>query len=248
MPSAPVATLNNPNPAVSGSFGRSVALSGNRLVVGAPYDRTETHGGSAYVYDLASATPTVPVVALENHSLSGDDYFGSSVSISGTRVVVGAPDEGAYTGGAYVYDLVSATPNVPVATLSNPKSDEPPGLGTTQADHFGSSVAISGTRVVVGAPYNNAATDGGIAYVYELASATPTVPVATLTNPTPAGYDRFGLSAAVDGTTIIVGDPFDNTTAPDRGAAYVFGPSQPSRHVWPSAQHSSRRIRYRPVR
>jgi hypothetical protein len=245
-PTVPLATLTNPSPAVSGSFGRSVAISSTRLVVGAPYDNTETHGGSAYVYDLASATPTVPVTTLDNPSPSGDDYFGSSVGISGTRVVVGAPDEGAYVGGAYVYDLVSATPAVPVATLNNPNPEGSLGSGTWQFDHFGSSVAISGTRVVVGAPYENTATDGGIAYVYELVSATPTVPVGTLSNPSPAGYDRFGLSLAVDGTAIIVGDAFDNTTAPDRGAAYVFGPSQPSTFLHPSARHSHRRGRHGP--
>jgi len=52
---------------------------------------------------------------------------------------------------------------------------------------------------------------------------------------------------AVDGTTIIVGDPFDNTTAPDRGAAYVFGPSQPLKFVRTGAQRSSRRGWHRPA-
>jgi len=246
-PTVPVAILTNPNPAMSGSFGRSVAISGARVVLGAPYDYTETHGGIAYVYDLASAAPTVPVATLDNPGSSGDDYFGSAVAIAGTRVVVGAPDDGAYVGSAFVYDLASATPTVPVAALNNPNPEESPGFATRQADHFGASVAIAGTRVVVGAPYENAATDGGIAYVYELVNPTPAVPVATLTNPSPAGFDRFGLSSAIDGTTIVVGDPFDNTTAPDRGAAYVFGPSQPAGFVRPSAQHLPRRARHRPA-
>jgi hypothetical protein len=146
-----------------------------------------------------------------------------------------------------VYDLASATPTVPAATLNNPHPEGSPASGTWQPDHFGTSVAISGTRVVVGAPYENAAADGGIAYVYELDSPEPTVPVATLTNPSPGGYDRFGLSSAIDGTTIVVGDPFDNTTAPDRGAAYVFGPSQPAGIVQPGAQHLGRRARHRPA-
>ena len=40
------------------------------------------------------------------------------------------------------------------------------------------------------------ATDAGSAYVYDLSSATPTVPVATLNNPGPAASDKFGYSVA----------------------------------------------------
>jgi hypothetical protein len=101
--------------------------------------------GSAYLYDLSSATPTVPVATLNNPGPAFNDQFGHSVAISGTRVVAGAPsdDTGAMdAGSAYVYDLSSATPTVPVATLNNPRP--------AQGD-FGDAVAISGTRVVVGA-------------------------------------------------------------------------------------------------
>jgi hypothetical protein len=58
-----------------------------------------------------------------------------------------------------------------------------PGL----SDNFGFAVAVSGSRLVVSAPYDDTgALDSGMAYVFDLASATPTVPVATLNNPTPA--------------------------------------------------------------
>ena len=66
-----------------------------------------------------------------------------------------------------------------MATLNNP--------GPAEGDQFGESVAISGTRVVVGAIRDDTgATDAGSAYVYDLSSGTPTVPVATLNNPGPA--------------------------------------------------------------
>jgi hypothetical protein len=94
-----------------------------------------------------------------------------------------------------VYDLASGTPTVPVATLTNPS----PAL----SDYFGSSVAISGTRVVVGAYGDDAgAANAGSAYVYDLSSGTPTVPIATLTNPSPAGNDYFGYSVAISGTRV----------------------------------------------
>jgi len=169
--------------------------------------------GSAYVYDLTSATPTVPVVTLTNPSPAAGDYFGQTVAISGTFAVVGAwlDDTGAANAGsAYVYNLASATPAVPVATLANPNA--------TTNDNFGYSVAISGSRVVVGA------VNAGNAFVYDLAGAAPTVPVATLTNPSPGLGDLFGNAVAIDGDVVVVGSYLDDTAAPDAGAVYIFGP------------------------
>lgn len=223
-PTLPVVTLNNPSPAVDDQFGASVAISGARVVVGAFLDDTGASGaGIAYVYDLSSGTPTVPVVTLNNPSPASGDSFGESVAIDGTRVVVGAywDDTGATNSGiAYVYELSSGTPTVPAVTLNNPSP--------AADDLFGSSVAISGTRVVVAAYRDDTgATDAGIAYVYELSSGTPTVPVATLNNPSPAASDNFGWSAAIDGSTIAIGTPFDDSVMFDKGSAYIFGPSNP---------------------
>ena len=67
-------------------------------------------------------------------------------------------------------------------------------------------------------------TRGG-AYVYDLSSRTPTVPVSTLKSPEPAAGDSFGSSVAVDGSTVATGAPYYDAVAPDRGAAYIFGPS-----------------------
>jgi len=218
-PTVPVATLNNPGPDEYDNFGFSVAISGTRVVVGAYGDDTgATDAGSAYVYDLGSGTPTIPMATLNNPSPDGYDNFGFSVAISGTRVVVGAywDNTGATdAGSAYVYDLGSGTPTVPVATLNNP--------GPAADDYFGQSVAISGTWVVVGAPYDNTgATDAGSAYVYDLGSGAPTVPVATLNNPSPAADDNFGQSVAISGTWVVVGGPYDDTGARDAGSAYVY--------------------------
>ena len=223
-PTVPVATLNNPSPAASDTFGYSVAISGTAVVVGAHQDDTgATDGGIAYVYNLSSGTPTVPVATLNNPSPAALDYFGYSVAISGTRVVVGAyqDDTGASNAGtAYVYDLASLTPTVPVATLNNPSP--------VAGDYFGSSVAISGTRIVVGAYFDDTGVNNaGSAYVYDLTSGTPTVPVATLNNPTPIAVDQFGWSVAIDGTTVAIGTPFDDTVMLDKGFAYIFAPADP---------------------
>ena len=219
-PGVPVFTLNNPTPAMSDLFGYSVGISGMRVVVGAFRDDTgSTDAGSAYVYDLSSATPTVPAFTLNNPSSSFPNGFGNAVAISGTRVVVGE-SAGSQTvfadGRAYVYDLTSATPTVPIVTLNNPTP-----FGE---DQFGISVGISGTRVVVGTygDDDSGAVDAGSSYVYDLTSATPDVPVFTLNNPTPAESDLFGFSVAISGTSVAVGAPMDDTRATDAGSAYLY--------------------------
>ncbi len=115
-----------------------------------------------------------------------------------------------------MYDLSSGTPTVPVASLNNPSP--------AVFDNFGFSVAISGTRVVVGAYGDDTgAREAGSAYVYDLSSGTPTVPVAMLNNPGPAVSDNFGWSVAIDSTTVAIGTPLDDSVLADKGYAYIFG-------------------------
>ncbi|HSH38019.1 MAG TPA: hypothetical protein VK993_04470, partial [Chthoniobacterales bacterium] len=157
-------------------LGFAVAVDGNFTVVGAPLDDLLAfNAGVVKVFDSSSGELRY---VISNPDPAAGEEFGYSVAISGTRVVVGArrDNTGATSAGsAYVYDLGSGTPTVPVATLNNP------GPGSANSDEFGFSVAIFGTRVVVGAPFDDTgASNAGSAYVYDLSSGTPTVPLATL--------------------------------------------------------------------
>jgi len=168
-------------------------MSGTSLVAGG--------GESAYVYDLGSATPSVPIATLNNPDPTPNDLFGRAVAISDRVVLVGAPYDDTLAGdagSAYLYDLASATPTTPVATLDNP---DPP-----RGSEAGVSVAVSGTRMVVGAWRDDAGA--GRAYVYDLTSATPTVPVFALTNPSPASGTAFGYSVAISDGLVVVAAPF----------------------------------------
>jgi len=65
-----------------------VAVSGNTVVVGAPWDDTgASDAGSAYVFD---ATTGGLLRTLNNPTPAASDYFGNSVAVSGNTVVVGA--------------------------------------------------------------------------------------------------------------------------------------------------------------
>lgn len=229
-PAVPVLTLTNPSPVASDFFGSAVALSGATAVIGAYLDDTGgTDFGSVYVYDLAGATPAVPMLTLTNPAASSYDYFGLAVALDGTRVVIGAmgAEHGASSAGAaYVYDLAGAVPGVPILTLTNPFA--------ASYRAFGWSVSISGERLVVGAAGNhNEATVTAKAYVYDLTSATPALPVLTLTNPGALLNDSFGYSVAISGTRVVAGAHDDDLDAPGAGRVYVFdvaGPT-PSRPI-----------------
>lgn len=215
-PIIPLYTLSAPTPTDGANFGFAVALDGQKLVVGMPDDDTGAFSsGSAYVYDLGGLTPMVPVMRLHNPTTAMFDYHGRSVAVSGKWVIIGTygDNTGAdNAGSAYVYDMESATPTIPVWTLNNPTP--------ASNESFGWAVAAYGNTVVVGTPFDTAGTFGR-AYVYDLQGSTPTVPTITLSNPTPTGIN-FGWSVAIDGSGIVIGAYREDTGATDAGSAFVY--------------------------
>ena len=193
-------------------LGFSVAAEGGYVVAGARFDSGGPGGtGAVKVFD---ATTGVRLFMLRRPVGNEGDYFGWTVAISGTLLVVGAPydDVGTVTdaGRVYVYDLAGALPTVPMMTLNNPAPNP--------SDHFGWAVGISGSRVVVGAPDDDYGQKVGSAYVYDLAGATPTVPVTTLNNPTPVTYEYFGQAVGISGSRVVIGAPYDSTGAASAGS------------------------------
>jgi len=80
-------TLRNPVPSIYGGFGQTLALSGNRLVIGSG---SEENIGIAYVYNALSGTLQNTV---RNPTTSTEIFFGYRVAISGDAVLVTAPKE-----------------------------------------------------------------------------------------------------------------------------------------------------------
>ncbi len=205
-----VATLANPTPGVFESFGSSVSISGNTVVVGAYRDNTGGQGsGQAYVFN---ATTGALVATLANPTPASSDFFGYAVSVSGNTVVVSAAGDdtdGPDSGQAYLFN---ATTGALMATLANPT----PASG----DFFGTALSMSENTVVVGAYDDDMdGTDSGQAYVF---NATTGALLATLANPTPASGDSFGYSVAVSGNAVVVSATGDDTGGTDSGQAYVF--------------------------
>ncbi|MCB9964436.1 MAG: FG-GAP repeat protein [Rhodospirillales bacterium] len=209
-----VATLNNPDPTLADYFGWIVAVSGTTAVVGAFLDDPGgvNDAGSAYVFDTTTGNL---ITTLNNPAPAAGDYFGISVAVSGTTAVIGAnqDDPGGVNGAGSAYVFDTTTGNL-ITTLNNP--------APAADDHFGMSVAVSGTTAVVGAPADDpgGVSGAGSAYVFDTTTGNL---LATLNNPDPTASDIFGNSVVVDGTTAVVGAFYDDPGGVNgAGSAYVF--------------------------
>ena len=228
------AYLKASNTEADDHFGHSVAVSGNTVVVGAPYK--DSDAGAAYVF-VRNGTTWSQQAYLKASNTDAGDEFGYSVAVSGDTVVVGAPGEdsaatgvdgdqdnnASSAGAAYIFVRSGATWSQQAYLKAS---------NTGAYDNFGYSVAVSGDTVVVGAPAedsdaigvvevqtdNNNASSAGAAYVF-VRSGAAWSQQAYLKAFNTGNMDFFGWSVAVSGDTVVVGTPYKDS---DAGAAYVF--------------------------
>jgi len=189
--------------------GFSVAISGDTLVAGG-YRANDR--GAAYVFTRSGTTWTQQAKLIST-DIQQDDWFGYSVAIDGDTIVASAmgEDTGATnTGAAYIFTRSGTTWTQQAKIQASDRS--------TSA-YFGSSAAIDGDTVIVGAFGKNAET--GAAYIFARSGTTWTQQAKILSSDIQA-EDKFGHSVAIDGDTVIVGAWGEDTGANAAGSAYVF--------------------------
>jgi hypothetical protein len=155
-----VAKLSTADGAPLDWFGWSVSISGDTVVVGAPYATVGGHAaqGAAYIFarNQGGADAWGQVAKLTANDGTAYDFLGISTSLNGSTAMVGA--HGAAVGGrdwqgaGYVFyrNQGGADAWGQVARLTVPDGEG--------RDRFGWSISISGNIVALGAPY--ADTDG----------------------------------------------------------------------------------------
>lgn len=183
-------------------LGSSVAVDGNTVVVGAPSEGSKE--GAAYVFVNVHSTWIQQTRLVPPDGAAGDN-FGSSVSIAGSSIVVGAPGHSSLKGSAYVFTR-SGSAWKETAELA--------GTGAAANDTFGHSVSVSGSTIAVGAPGHSG---GGAVYMFHASGRKWTQTGALSAS---AG-NQFGSSVAVSGSFLIVGSIGTSGT----GGAYVFAQS-----------------------
>ena len=185
-------------------FGFSVAVGDSKIIVGARDDADNgNNSGSVYVYDLDGSNE-VKITASDG---AAGNYFGYSVAVAGSKIIVGArgdDDNGGSSGSVYVYDLDGS--NEVKITASDGAAN----------DHFGYSVAVGDSKIAVGA-YGDGNLSGSV-YVYDLDGSNEV----KITASDGAGYDLFGHSVAVAGSKIIVGAHGDDDNGSASGSVYVY--------------------------
>ena len=183
---------------VSEGYGTAVAIAGNeiQLLVGTPY---ESLGGTVFAYDRNSQGTFASIQTLSASDASVCAEFGAAVAISGTTAVVGSPTwPGACPFGSlgkvYVFTYANGTWT---ETASFVASD------ATGGAHFGASVAIDGSTIVVGAPYTS--NDPGAAYVFDRGVSGTWTQTQKLVSDASSNQDMFGQSVAIAGNKLVVG-------------------------------------------
>lgn len=216
-------------------FGSALALHGDTLVVGAIYDdENGQDSGAAYVFarNQGGADRWGQTAKLTATGGITGDQFGSAVDVSGDTLVVGAlydDDNGQDSGAVYIFARNQGGADGWGQLVEITATD-----GVT-GDVFGSSVAIDGDTVVVGALGDDDAGDlAGAAYVFtrNQGGADRWGQVTKLTVTDGAAQDQFGRAVAVDRDTALVAAPFDDDDGASSGAVYVFQRNQGSPDSW----------------
>ena len=181
------------------TYGRSVDMSGDKVIIGADgEDEGGTDAGAAYIHARSGITWTQQAKLVPTDTVT-NSQFGYSVAIDGDRAIVGAvadDDNGSASGSAYIfaYDGITWTQQaklVPTDTVTNSR--------------FGHSVAIDGDRAIIGVIGASAAyifAYNGSAWVQE----DKLTPAFT--------HFQYGYSVAIDGDTAVVGTNQQTDDAP----------------------------------
>jgi hypothetical protein len=206
----------------SGMFGWSVALSADRLAVGAPFDDTGgIDRGAVYLFDGLGSSGTIQTPNQQaklasgftlasgsldaNLTLSNSYYFGSSVALSADRLAVGLMGDdtgGQDRGSVYLFNNLDSsgpiqTPRLVTKLVSGfALAGSPATLDLANDDDFGYSVAMSGDRLVVGSRRDDTGgTDRGAVYVFDGLGASGTVN-------TPRQTTKLAHGSSLDSTGI----------------------------------------------
>jgi len=202
--------------AASDEFGRSVAIHGDTVVVSARDDDDNTqNSGSVHIF-IRTGTAWSQQAKLVASDGAAGDRFGRSVAMDVDTLVIGAyrdDNNGGDSGSAYVYTRSGATWTEQARLMANDGAAD---------DEFGTSVAIVGDTIVVGAPRSQASSSGnGSVYVFIRTDNIWSQQTKLVAGDVTA-QDQFGQSVAMDDSTLVVGAHWDDDNGIESGSVYIF--------------------------
>lgn len=228
-------------------FGTAVSFDGLTLAVGAPLEASSSAAaddnavpasGAVYLFRRIGVS-WVPLGRVKAPQPTSGDYFGATVALDGTTLVVGAPGDstqGHQAGAVHVFERVGPTWQHQTHLFAS---------NADVSDHFGVALALDGDRFIVGVPEEdgsatgiggdgstNALFDSGAAYVFERSGGAWAQAAYVKPHNTGPG-DRFGFAVDISGDAFVVGapsedgavggiDPPSDNDSLWTGAAYIF--------------------------
>ncbi len=197
------------------NFGFSVAIDGDKAIIGARLDNSFGAGnqfapGSAYVFVRNAAGFWHQQDKLIASDGAGSDNFGYAVDISGDNAVIGTSlSNSAYL---FTYDGISDWTEEQILSASDRA-----GVNI----YFGRSVSISGDIAVAGAEWDDISgtMDMGSAYAYVHDGSGNWIEQVKITASDGVLGANFGFAVSLNGDTLIVGAPGENSR---RGAVYAY--------------------------
>lgn len=199
-------------------FGSAVAVSGERVAVGAFLaDPLGSGSGAVYVFVRSGTTWSLETKLFPSSGDAGDQ-FGRAIDFEGDTIVAGAPlDEelAVSVGAAFVFTRTGTTWSEQQRLLS------PDGA---LSDEFGSSISISGQDLVVASPrHAHAQVRTGAAYLYHRTGSSWNLEQELLpVQSSPFDGGLFGTAIVIDGDTVMGSDPSDTLAGSPSGAVHVF--------------------------
>ncbi|MGI8602209.1 MAG: hypothetical protein ACR2OZ_04330 [Verrucomicrobiales bacterium] len=218
-------------------FGSSVALRGDTLAVGAP-GRVDllgnvTRTGEVYIFrqHVADSFDWGEIKRLAEVPANNRPGYGAALALDENWLAVGYTNGG--TGGQVFVHLRNRTGADQWATTQT--IDNPAEASEASGDLFGHAMAISGSFMMIGAPFaegrkgigaQEPVAFAGRAYLYEVQQGGANrwerikqLPIVQIAN-TPFGEagGNYGWSVAMQGTQIAVGAPGESA---DRGRVHI---------------------------
>jgi len=158
----------------AGGFGSVVAISGDTIAAGAPYDATQfqadngvSGAGAVYIFVRDSSNVWSEQAVIKASNEDQDDWFGLSLSLLGDYLAVGAPREDSdsmgvngpeddatvesNSGAVYIFSRIGSAWNQEAYIKA---------FNTQIGDNFGHAVALGGNRLAVGAPREESSSTG----------------------------------------------------------------------------------------
>jgi hypothetical protein len=217
-----VVKLNAADAASGDQLGSSVAVEGGTMVAGAPF--ANDGEGAAYVFNRSAGGVWTQSARLEPAGDPGAINFGSSVDLAGNTIVIGAPAGG--TGSAYVFNADGD--GVWSQTTELVTSDAEAG------DFAGTSVALSGDTILVGASLEDAAgASSGSVYAFVRGGGGAWPQQAKLIASDAAAGDLFGDAVDLVADIAVIGARANDDAGSGSGSAYVF--TRSAEDIWSQA-------------